>query len=255
MINVIVPIIDKVEEYENFIKINENEKTKFFVGIREDLFEKFNINSKNVVIKKYKNGSKKEEIINALQSCKLRKGKILVARRPLSAEEFVQLEKGKGDITVLQKKRNKFSAALKKFVSNIIKFIFAFSYFDDISAICYNTNMFELLSVCQNLSTASRINRYIGVDIEEVSTNNNSAKREYSKWKAWLKLLAYIVFFSTTIAGVVLLSIYINVPIIAIIFMIFWVFVATVLLGIGLINFTRTISVGDLKFGRAEEII
>lgn len=253
MINVIIPIIDDVENWKNFIENRKETNIKFFVGIKENLFDKFDIKLSNVEVHKFSNNSKKEEMINSLHTCKMKKGKLLITRRPLTDEEFVALTTSNKDITTLKARHNKFVSAFKSFISTIIRKIFAFSYFEDISAICYKENMFELLSVCQNLSMASRVNKYVGVEIEEIITKEKAVKRDYNKTKNAFSLILGLIILLGSVAGGVCVCLFTPLIALTVILVIFWIFAALTIFMTILVNFSRTIAVGELRYGRAEE--
>ena len=71
MINVIVPIVEQPEKFSEFVEKHANEKTKFFVGVLENLRDKFSAYSKNIEIHTFSKKTKKEEIINSLHSSKI----------------------------------------------------------------------------------------------------------------------------------------------------------------------------------------
>ncbi|MBP3431718.1 MAG: hypothetical protein J6K39_02560 [Clostridia bacterium] len=254
MINVIVPVTEKPEEFKEFIEQNKGKNVRFFVGIRESLKDKITSRSKAVEIHTFKNSSKKEEIINSLHSCKFEKGKIMIVRRPLTKEEFGKLASSSKEIATLSAKHGKFVSAIKKFTQKIIQRVFAFSFFDDISAICYGESMFELLSVCANLSMASRVNKYVGVEIEEIETIEKQVKKQYSRWTAALKLIFWCLIFAGSVVGGVFVCIYSPLYALIVISVIAWIAVALVFLLGGILGFTRTVAVGDLRYGRAEEV-
>jgi len=254
MINIIVPIIEDPEEFEVFVNANAKRGVKFFVGIKQSLAEKFKPKSKTVKVLKFADNSKREEIINALQECEMSCGKILVARRPLTDEEFSKLTNSASEIAVLKSKRNRFVAAWNRMISAIIKKIFAFSYFEDISAVCYSESMFELIRVCANLSMASRINKFVGVGIEEIETQHKSVKKERNRVKDAFKLVGYTLFMLASIAAVVLLNVFLPTKSMFVLLEILWLVIAATLWVLGLINFSRAVAVGDLRFARAKEV-
>ena len=115
--------------------------------------------------------------------------------------------------------------------------------------------MFELLSVCSNFSMASRINKYVGVTHQEIITENKPVKKDYSRWKNSLSLLFWILLFAGSIAGVACVCIFAKIHVLTVILLICWLLVSLAFLLIGIVNFTRTVTVGNLRYGRAEEII
>ena len=209
MINVVVPIIDKAGEYEEFLNRISDRNTKIFVGVRKNLLPLIDLSRvKNVEVSVYSDNAKKEEILNALSKNIVDSGKIAIVRRPLLIEEYQALVGTEYDIAYLKQNRNKIVSFFKKLNAKILRALFAFDYFDDISAICFNENMFELVCDSNNLSMASRINRYVGVTIEEIQTRQKAVKKETTAWKNNLKLLGWTLFMLASIASVTCLAIF-----------------------------------------------
>lgn len=256
MINVIVPIVENVDNFLEFLQSVNRKDVKFFVGIKESLFEKFRNKNKlkNVEVHVFSNKSNIEEIVNALHSCKMKSGKILLARRPLSEQEFESLTNSNSDIVTLRAKHNKFVNFIKNLGMKIVRKFFAFSYFEDISAICYGENMFDLLSVCKNFSMASRVNKYVGVSIEEIETEKKQVRKEFNRPLAIFKFLFWSLILAGSIAGAILICIFVNQWAITIIAVMCWILLALMIWLAALVNFTRTLSVGNLRYGKAEEI-
>lgn len=256
MNNVILPIVERVEDYKKFILNHQDKDIKFFVGITEKLKNSLDIKAKNVEIKVFADGSNKEQIINALHSCKLKKGNILIVRRPLTDDEFLKLTNSESDISVLKPKHNKFFSMIKKWLAMLIKKIFAFNFFGDISAICFKENMFELLCVCKNLSMASRLNKFVGVSVEEIQTSQKGVKKEYNRWSAFLKFLFWCLILGLSIGAGVCICLFSKVHVLIIVLVVFLIFVAFMFwLMVGLLGLIRTIEVGDLTYGRAQQIL
>ena len=253
MINIILPITEKVEEFSQFIETNLESDVKFFVGIKENLKDKLSVKNKNVEIHVYDNKANREEIINSLHSCKMKKGKLMILRRPLNAVEFSLLSKSSNEIATLKAHRSNFANSIKKFAQNIVKKFFAFSYFEDISAICYGESMFELLSTCENLSMATRINKYVGVDIEEFETPTKPVNKHYNKATNILNLMLGVLFLLGSIVGGVLVCLYTKLQALTVVLVIFWIVIALMVQMVSIVNFTRTLAVGNLRYGRAEE--
>lgn len=251
MINIIVPVVENVEGFKAFIKSHLKDDVKFFVGVKQSLNAEFD---KGVEVHVFKNSSNKEEIINSLHSCKMQKGKIMVIRRPLTEEEFKNLTTSTAQITTLKAKRNGFVNMFKRMARAIVKKIFAFSFFEDISAICYGEEMFELLSVCNNFSMATRLNKYVGVEIQEIETKQKPVKKQYNRFKNALLMICWSVILACSIAGGILVCVCFPLHVLNVVCVIFWIFTALMIWLGGLLNFTRTIAVGDLRYGRAEEV-
>lgn len=253
MINLIVPIVENAEKFEEFVNKHNGKDVKIFVGIIDGLKDKFKPKSKNVEIHVFANKSKKEEIINSLHSCKMQNGRIMLVRRPLTDEEFVALSTSSKDICTLKARHNGFVSAFKRFAKKIVRRFFGFTYFEDISAICYKENMFELLSVCNNFSIATRINRYVGVEVDEVLTETKPVKREYNKMASVSLLCMWILLFLGSVAGAICVGIFTKTRVLIVVLLIAWLIIMLTLMLVGIVNFTRTTAVGELRYGRAEE--
>lgn len=257
MTNVIVPIVEDVGKFCEFIRRESSGNVKFFVGVRKSLAEPAFKNLKGlkaIELHVYADNARKEEIINSLHSCKMKKGKIMIVRRALTSEEWQKLTNSSSDIARISTKHNKFVSWLKNLGKMIVKKIFAFTFFDDISSICYGENLFELMSVCQNLSMASRVNKYVGVSIENVQTQEKQVKKEYNRFLNVLIFTLWTLFFVGSVAGAVCVGIFVSSRALSVVFLMFWVVVALMCWLVGLVNFVRTIAVGDLRYGKAQEI-
>lgn len=254
MINVLVSATEDFEGFEKFIQENYVRGVKFFVGVTEDNKGKIKKTS-GVEIHTYKNGSNREEIINALHKIPLKKGKIIVVRRPLTKEEFSSLCESDADIVSFKKPKNKFVSFFKDWTRKIVRRIFSFKVFDDISAVCFGENMFEFMQVCPNLSTASRIDKFVGVECQEIETTNKSAKTLYSRFANILVLLGGILLFLGSLAGGILIFTFVkNIWIIFVLLILLWWFLAFVGLFVSLITFSRNIAVGKVRYNIAEEV-
>ena len=257
MINIFIPIIENVEGFCEFIAKHKEKEAHIYVGIRKSLKEKFVSinNNNNVEIHIFDDKAKKEEIINELQKIERHRGKLLVIRRPITDEEYSALTTSENEIATLRAHHNKFVTALKNFARKTIKKFFAFSFFEDISAICYSEFLHELISSCPNLSMATRINKYVGVDVGEIETQTTPVKKDYNKFKNAGLLSLAVFILGGSIAGAGCIFAFVS-PIRAIfvVLVIAMLFVALTIFGILLVNYTRTITVGELEYKAAESI-
>ncbi len=276
MINLILPIVDDPDKYLPFLGSLAGKDAKVFVGIRKGLTlnlaqndqkneksgkrgrksAKFENDKKvlDIEIHTFSETAKMEEIINSLHSVNMQRGKVLVCRRPLTDAEFEKLASSSKDIVALKAKHSKFVSFMKKAAEKIVKRFFAFTFFEDISAICFGENMFELMSTIRDLSMASRINRFVGLDIEEVETAERQVKKDYSRWGNISLFLLWTFVLLASVAGGVLVCVFTPLHVLTVILVIFWIFLALFLWFVGLVNFTRTLAVGNLRYGRAEEM-
>ncbi len=253
MINVVVPITEKVEEFNDFIKKFSSKDVKFYVGVTKNLADKIEKKT-GAQIFVFENKSNREQIINALHEIKKEKGKILVVRRPLSEKEFSSLTKSKAELVSLKKHRNKFANFFKNLGRVIVRKIFAFSVFDDISAVCFGESMFDLLSVCPKLSIERRVNKYIGVSYEEVETSEKTAKVLYNKPKTIGLYFLETLFFLANIAGGILIFIFVkNLLFVFGMLIVLWWLLAIFLWMMCTTFFVRTVELGDVENEKAKQ--
>ena len=254
MINVLVPITERVEEFKEFVEKHKHDAgVRFYVGINEKLVEKLG-QLDGVEVHVYEDEANREEIINGLHTIKLKKGKLMLVRRPLSEKEFYDLKNSEADIATLKSHHNKFSAFCRRVMRSLLRAVFAFTYFEDISAISYGENLFELMSNIPNLSMATRVNRYVGVDFEAFETNKKTAKRIYDGLMNGVWLALAIMFFVTSIFDGVLVFV-INDHVLFVfgaLIALWWIIALTILLA-AILKFSRTIAIGDLNYETAKE--
>ena len=99
MINVIIPIVENPKAYTEIItQLSLKRGLQIIVGITETLSKEVDFNFFNVVQTIYKDGSRKEEIINSSQKY-LVEGELVIARRPFSLKEFNALFSSPASIT------------------------------------------------------------------------------------------------------------------------------------------------------------
>ena len=252
MINIILPILHKFDDYKTMIGyLSKRKDIKVYIGL-DERFSIDNLNS-NFVVKIFKAKSAKEEIINSLHTLQKDRGGIMVVRRPLKEEEFEGLIKAEEDISYLNKSKNSFVKAWKNFWCKVIKRFFAFNYFDDISAIYFKESIYDLISSLTNLSYISRINRFVGLSIKEVDTNVKPTKRDYDRFSTAVNFLSFLLFFTICIMCSVILCTALGANVLNVLLAFAISLIGFVFFLIAILNLARTVAVGRLRFGRAEE--
>lgn len=252
MINVILPVVENPEQFEAFVKEHSGKDVKFFVGIRRGL--NFSSNLKNVELHTFVEKATAEEIVNALHTCNMQQGRILIARRPLTKGEFENLTTSDKEIATLKVKCNRFLTAFKNFAKNLVRRFFAFTFFDDISAICFNEEMFASVRANGNLSLSSRINKYVGVEFDEIDAEEKPVKKQYNRVKNISAFVFWTLLLIASIVGGALICSLLPIRALIVIIVVFWIILAAFFWFVGFINFMRTCSVGQLHYGRAEEV-
>ncbi len=182
MINLVIPVIDKADEYSKIInELSLKEDVRIIVGATLANESKLNLPN-SVILKVFKDGSQKEEIINSLKSY-LDLGRVVIARRPFTKKEFENIVNSDAQITYFQGKReNGFKEFFKKLVSGFVKVLFGVNFFDgDISLIGFDKDLGEVLNSVNSLSYATRVDRWRGVEQGKVEAENQPIKIEQNK--------------------------------------------------------------------------
>ena len=254
MINVIVPIIDYFDKYVDMInEIAKKKNVMVYCGVLERYKEHCSF-PKNVVVKVYQNSSQKEEIINSLHSIEKESGKILVVRRPLTTEEFKEIVESKEDIAIVKRSRSKVAVWWRNLWKKIIKSVFSFFFFEDISVVAFNENLFNLITSLTNLSYITRIDRFVGLEQEDILTLEKPPKKEYDRFSNVCQLISALLFFALCIVGSVILCTSVNLTVLIVMISIFICIIGLFVACVGLLNFARSIAIGRLRQGRAEEV-
>lgn len=201
MVNILLPVIENFEEAEQFIKSVKRSDCLFLVGTTpkaKDFFKK----SKKVKVFVYKQGSKKEEIINSLAE-HVTDGKIIVLRKIITPSELDSFIASQADVTVCQtKKPNKLSAFFIKLWRKTITLIFDFNFFNgDVSVVALGENLSDVAKNISNLSYATRINRWKGISQASVPVSSKPVKKEYDAVKINAMLIGWIALFLAVIAS------------------------------------------------------
>ena len=203
MNNIIIPIVN--EQMLPFVEIAKKEKdTKVIIGIIKSLSSKFKkMKGDNFALKIFEDGSKIEEIINALQD-ELDEGKVVICRKAISKEELSKFIQSKDDINICKEKRNKFQDFFFKIWQKFMNFLFGFVFFDgDISVISFDPRLFDVLINAENLSYISRVNKWKGVNVVALEVAGESIKKEYNKTKVNLMFYGWIALFLAVVASAV----------------------------------------------------
>lgn len=254
MINVILPVLEDVQGFCTFIDRVSADDVRFFVGIREDFAQDFKVKSKNVVLRKFNKKCSREEIINGLDSGNFQRGQVLVARRALSYEEFYALVNSNADIAVLRETEHGFKVRFKNFIRKTVKKIFGFSYFEDISACIFKEQHFDLVVNCPNLSMATRIDKYVGMKIEEVPTSLVPVKKHYSRLRNGFWFMFWTGMFEASIVATIILALQGPLKPLVWVCLVCWMLSTGFTWVLEVFSFSRTIAVGNVYYGRAEEV-
>lgn len=176
MVNVLIPITDKENDYSRLIaEISFYENINIIVGMTEEINKKI-IREENVKYMVYKNGANKEEILNSISKFVLA-GKLLILRKPISKKEFNKIIFTNEKILLAKSKpQNKFISFFKKVWHKIVKLLFGVAFYEgDTSVIMFDENLAEVLLQTGNVSYNTRVNRWRGITESSLEIENNSS--------------------------------------------------------------------------------
>ena len=201
MLNVLIPVTKKSEDFAELVrKISTFDDVAVFVGVEHDLIEKYTyLKSENVVIVEYENGCDKEMIINGLQLY-VQTGSVMVMREPISVADFKKFLITDKDIVYCRTKRNRFMNFIITLWIKILRFLIGVTIYRGNTAVVYfDENLVPVILSTQNLSFASRADRWRGV---EKSSLDISCK--YEKYPVDKKVLLtnIIIILTSLIVGI-----------------------------------------------------
>ena len=204
MENIIIPVVSE----EMIAFANENVKRKnsrILIGVVENLSSSIKLPKEfNGKLKVFKNGTYKEEIINSFNN-DIDEGKTLICRKAISSQEINQFFESESDITICAEKRSKIKNFFFKIWQYFIRLLFGFEFFDgDISIVCFNTNLFPVISNLNNLSYSSRVNKWKYVTISTIETAEPPALKEYSKTRSIANVCAWILLLMAVIVSTII---------------------------------------------------
>lgn len=183
MINVLIPITSNVESYKKIIdSLGQLNEVRVLIGIVSSLKNKIDFVAENTDVFEFEDGSKKEEIINGMQSKIPADGALMILRRPITIEEFYSFAKRKEDIVVIKKKRSKVGNFFFNLWQKILKSVLGLKLYDgDYGAIMFNDVVASVSNQSNDLSFTSRADRWRGVNTSSVEVKGESPRTEIDK--------------------------------------------------------------------------
>ena len=162
MINVLVPITKNDKRYKDILhKLAEREDLNLIVGVKNELRGEFGF-VENLHI--YDDSFDKESILNALFT-KVEEGATIVMRKPITVQEFDRISSCDEHIATCKKERNAIKSFFYKLWQKILKLLLGVNlYAGDTSVVYFSEVLLPILIENGNLSFASRVDRWIGVD-------------------------------------------------------------------------------------------
>lgn len=205
MLNILIPIKDRTEKFNDLLSsLNGVEEINVLVGVTKSQRELlYDFDSENISIFEFEENSKREEILNALSS-NLQNGEIMVIRKPISFNEFKKFCSCNEDIVFCKENKSKTKAFFYKIWQQVLKLCLGVKLYEgDTSVIKFNEDVSAVLTQTHDLSYATRVDRWKGLNCGGVETKEERCKPELDR-KAIIScsitaLVALIIALVTTI--------------------------------------------------------
>lgn len=256
MIDVLIPIVKDPDTFlRSMEELKERKDVRFIVGITSSVAKSANFDLPNMIIKIYRDGSKREEIINALQSS-LQGDKTFIARKPFTKEEFEKFTSSKADIVICQKhKQNAFSQFFVRLWTLMIKYIFGVKFFaGDTSLIYFNSELGEVLTRVTDLSYSTRVDRWKGIKQEIIPSTSAPAKIDRDTKRNLLLLLYAFIALAVAVTVTTVVAIFTKVNVVTALFLVCLDCISLSVAFLLLMSFLFNQKIGKKRYLKALEV-
>ena len=162
------------------------------------------IRNENVVECVFDENAKPDEVINTLiPKCD---GEFLILVRKIENNnygpilEVAKKLKSQNQVIVIKKSNNIFTKFIKKVFYFIVRLLYGYQLFDsNLAVMGFGEIPFSVLRQTENCSTFTKINRWAGVQIEEVECISPKVKLSEHKWTRFVRLGVYLAVFITVV--------------------------------------------------------
>lgn len=160
--------------------------------------------SQNVVECIFDENAKPDEVINTLiPKCG---GDYLILVRKIENNNFGSILevskklKSQKQIVVIKKNSNAVVRFFKKVFSFFVRFLYGYQLFDsNLAVMGFGEIPFSVLKQTPNCSTFTKINKWVGVTIDEIECVSPKVKLSQHKWTRFARLGAYLAVFTTIV--------------------------------------------------------
>ena len=256
MVNVVVPITNNAKRYKKILSsLSRANNVVVLVGVVSNQINELNfLDSENIYIIEFQDGSKMEEIINGLQKY-ISVGSIMIMRKPISENEFNSFVNNNKDIVTCRRNLSSFKAILFNFWQKILKtFLGVRLYEGDASVIYFAEDIASVILSSSNLSYNSRVDRWRGIEQGTVVVEGESVKTETDKKANIRNLIISLIAIAVAVSVTTVVSIFARVNLIVglLLFCLDFIALAIVLILLVITIFNNI--VGKKQFGYALEI-
>lgn len=256
MVNVIIPITNNAKRYKKILSsLSRANNVVVLVGVVSNQINELNfLDSENIYIIEFQDGSKMEEIINGLQKY-ISVGSIMIMRKPISENEFNSFVNNNKDVVTCRRNLSSFKAILFNFWQKILKtFLGVRLYEGDASVIYFAEDIASVILSSSNLSYNSRVDRWRGIEQGTVVVEGESVKTETDKKANIRNLIISLIAIAVAVSVTTVVSIFARVNLIVglLLFCLDFIALAIVLILLVITIFNNI--VGKKQFGYALEI-
>lgn len=185
MINVLIPITDRIEKYQEIIKaLEDSENITVYLMAGEKLYprlvEEYS-QFENFEMFCFENGATKEEMINSVQNY-IGKGSLMVLRKPVTVKEFNKMVSSEKDVVTGKVVKNKFKTFIFRLWQKLTKLVIGVKmYSGDPSVVYFNEDLADVALRTSNLSYSTRVNRWKGASQAVATIEAPSEKKQIDK--------------------------------------------------------------------------
>ena len=256
MVNVVVPITNNAKRYKKILSsLSRANNVVVLVGVVSNQINELNfLDSENIYIIEFQDGSKMEEIINGLQKY-ISVDSIMIMRKPISENEFNSFVNNNKDVVTCRRNLSSFKAILFNFWQKILKtFLGVRLYEGDASVIYFAEDIASVILSSSNLSYNSRVDRWRGIEQGTVVVEGESVKTETDKKANIRNLIISLIAIAVAVSVTTVVSIFARVNLIVglLLFCLDFIALAIVLILLVITIFNNI--VGKKQFGYALEI-
>lgn len=215
MVNIVIPIVNNLKSYKKLLStLNGAEDINVLVGVCSSMASQIHLNSENIFIIEFEDGSSRESMINSLQKY-LVEGSVLILRKAITVDELYNFLKSKKDVVVCEHQSN---VVVKFFIflwQKILKMILGLKLYEgDTSVIFFNDEISSVLFSTNDLSFATRVDKWRGLEQSTVKVEGKAVKTDIDHKSILKFIMISILSLAVAVSVTVCVSIFVPVTII-----------------------------------------
>lgn len=255
MVNIVIPIVSNLKSYKKLLStLNGAEDINVLVGVCSSMASQIHLNSENIFIIEFEDGSSRESMINSLQKY-LVEGSVLILRKVITVDELYNFLKSKKDVVVCERQSNIFVKFFIFLWQKILKMILGLKLYEgDTSVIFFNDEISSVLFSTNDLSFATRVDRWRRIEQSTVKVEGKAVKTDID-YKSILKfIMISILSLAVAVSVTVCVSIFVPVTIIIGLLLFCLDVICLSILAIMMVLIIFNVIVGKKHFENAKEV-